>query len=108
MQGISIIYLCDLPVAAFIAEKRRAACYRNLFGLSTPEVYPIATLLLQLVSSYLTFSLSPKNDLNRSQATWFSVALSVTKHFCLCTHPYQVAGCPVLPGLSSPPQAGKR
>ena len=49
------------------------------------------------VSSYLTFSLSPR----RNMATWFSVTLSVILLFLKIYPPFQVANCPVLPGLSS-------
>lgn len=39
---------------------RRAALNRNLFGLSTSEVFPTRLLPPAPVSSYLTFSLSPR------------------------------------------------
>jgi hypothetical protein len=51
------------------------------------------------VSSYLTFSLSPSHL--SAKATWFSVTLSVILLFLKIYPPFQVANCPVLPGLSS-------
>ena len=104
LNNISIINLCDLPIAALKRSKpheikRVALNYRNLFGLSTPEVCPTQTSLLMPVSSYLTFSLSPGHL--HDQATWFSVALSVIKTFLFLYPPFQVADYPVVPGLSS-------
>jgi len=55
---LSFIY-ATYPIAAPPKRIRRAALNRNLFGLSTPEVYPMPSSLMALVSSYLTFSLSP-------------------------------------------------
>src|SRR5688572_28764663 len=75
--------------------------YRNLFGLSTSEVCPTNSSLNLLVSSYLTFSLSPRGT-EVLAATWFSVALSVTKTFLFMYPSFQMADHPVLPGLSSP------
>src|SRR5215211_1870312 len=80
--SISTIYLCDLPVAAPVTGIGRAALNRNLFGLSTSEVFPAVPLLKLPVSSYLTFSLSPRGAC-ALKATLFSVALSVTKAFLL-------------------------
>jgi len=100
---LSFIY-ATYPIAAPVSGIRRAALNRNLFGLTTPEVYPAPLLLKMPVSSYLTFSLSPRSKSLRFTfgATLLSVALSVTGAF-LPWHPsFQMAGCPMLPGLSSP------
>lgn len=42
LSNISTIDLCDLPIAApdLHQNKTGRLHYRNLFGLSTPEVYP--------------------------------------------------------------------
>lgn len=42
LSNISTIDLCDLPIAApdLHQNKTGRLNYRNLFGLSTPEVYP--------------------------------------------------------------------
>ena len=42
LSSISTIYLCDLPITApdLHQDKTGRLNYRNLFGLSTPEVYP--------------------------------------------------------------------
>ena len=103
LNNISTIYLCDLPVAALnTIEIRRVA-----LNTATYLAFQHPRFTQQHHHWYCLWALTShfhyhREDPSGLAATWFSVALSVTKTF-LFSHPsFQMADHPLLPGLSSP------